>query len=68
MNYARAIKLLYRVENPELVQYFGGDPEGLELALERMARRKFRFWFLCKDCLNSKMMKWKMLSSYCVLT
>ncbi|CAK7906254.1 1,3-beta-glucan synthase component Fks1p [[Candida] anglica] len=43
MNYARAIKLLYRVENPELVQYFGGDPEGLELALERMARRKFRF-------------------------
>ncbi|KAF6070359.1 1,3-beta-glucan synthase component family protein [Candida albicans] len=25
MNYARAIKLLYRVENPELVQYFGGD-------------------------------------------
>ncbi|KAG7196037.1 1,3-beta-D-glucan synthase [Scheffersomyces spartinae] len=43
MNYARAIKLLYRVENPELVQYFGGDPEGLEIALERMARRKFRF-------------------------
>ncbi|ABN65699.2 1,3-beta-D-glucan synthase subunit (BGS3) (GSC2) [Scheffersomyces stipitis CBS 6054] len=43
MNYARAIKLLYRVENPELVQYFGGDPEGLELALEKMARRKFRF-------------------------
>lgn len=43
MNYARAIKLLYRVENPELVQYFGGDPEGLEMALERMARRKFRF-------------------------
>ncbi|EDK37070.2 hypothetical protein PGUG_01168 [Meyerozyma guilliermondii ATCC 6260] len=43
MNYARAIKLLYRVENPELVQYFGGDPEGLELALERMARRKFKF-------------------------
>ncbi|CCE82154.1 Piso0_002853 [Millerozyma farinosa CBS 7064] len=43
MNYARAIKLLYRVENPELVQYFGGDPEGLEMALERMARRKFKF-------------------------
>jgi 1,3-beta-glucan synthase len=43
MNYARAIKLLYRVENPELVQYFGGDPEGLEIALEKMARRKFRF-------------------------
>lgn len=43
MNYARAIKLLYRVENPELVQYFGGDPEGLEMALEKMARRKFKF-------------------------
>lgn len=43
MNYARAIKLLYRVENPELVQYFGGDPEGLEIALEKMARRKFKF-------------------------
>lgn len=46
MNYARAIKLLYRVENPELVQYFGGDPDGLEMALERMARRKFRFLVL----------------------
>ncbi|ODQ77130.1 glycosyltransferase family 48 protein [Babjeviella inositovora NRRL Y-12698] len=43
MNNSRAIKLLYRVENPELVQYYGGDPEGLEQALERMARRKFKF-------------------------
>lgn len=43
MNYARAIKLLYRVENPEIVQMFGGDTEGLERELERMARRKFKF-------------------------
>ncbi|GME80473.1 unnamed protein product [Ambrosiozyma monospora] len=43
MNYARAIKLLYRVENPEIVQMFGGNAEGLERELERMARRKFKF-------------------------
>ncbi|KAK9476678.1 1,3-beta-glucan synthase component-domain-containing protein [Lipomyces japonicus] len=43
MNYARAIKLLYRVENPEVVQLFGGNTEKLERELERMARRKFKF-------------------------
>lgn len=43
MNYARAIKLLYRVENPEIVQMFGDNAEGLEKELERMSRRKFRF-------------------------
>ncbi|AMD21839.1 HFL017Cp [Eremothecium sinecaudum] len=43
MNYARAIKLLYRVENPEIVQMFGGNAEGLERELERMSRRKFKF-------------------------
>ncbi|ANB11391.1 1,3-beta-D-glucan synthase [Sugiyamaella lignohabitans] len=43
MNYARAIKLLYRVENPEVVQMFGGNSEKLERELERMARRKFKF-------------------------
>lgn len=42
MNYSRAIKLLYRVENPEVVQMFGGNSEKLERELERMARRKFR--------------------------
>ncbi|EEU34586.1 uncharacterized protein NECHADRAFT_88969 [Fusarium vanettenii 77-13-4] len=42
MNYARALKLLYRVENPEVVQLFRQHPEKLELQLERMARRKFR--------------------------
>ncbi|KAF8878094.1 1,3-beta-glucan synthase [Infundibulicybe gibba] len=36
MNYSKAIKLLYRVENPEVVQIF-------ERELERMARRKFKF-------------------------
>ncbi|KAF9238943.1 glycosyltransferase family 48 protein [Melanogaster broomeanus] len=43
MNYAKAIKLLYRVENPEIVQHFGGNTERLERELERMARRKFKF-------------------------
>ncbi|AQZ09544.1 GSC2 (YGR032W) and FKS1 (YLR342W) [Zygosaccharomyces parabailii] len=42
MNYSRAIKLLYRVENPEIVQMFGGNAEGLERELEKMARRKFK--------------------------
>ncbi|RSM07000.1 1,3-beta-glucan synthase component FKS1 [Fusarium ambrosium] len=42
MNYSRAIKLLYRVENPEVVQLFRQYPEKLEMELERMARRKFR--------------------------
>ncbi|BGO97177.1 1,3-beta-glucan synthase component GSC2 [Rhodotorula toruloides] len=43
MNYSKAIKLLYRVENPEVVQLFGGNTDRLERELERMARRKFRF-------------------------
>lgn len=43
MNYAKAIKLLYRVENPEVVQLFGGNTEKLERELERMSRRKFKF-------------------------
>lgn len=42
MNYSRAIKLLYRVENPEVVQMFGGNSDRLERELERMARRKFK--------------------------
>ena len=43
MNYSKAIKLLYRVENPEIVQNYGGNTEKLERELERMARRKFKF-------------------------
>ncbi|KAG8850376.1 1,3-beta-D-glucan synthase [Tulasnella sp. 330] len=43
MNYSKAIKLLYRVENPEVVQRFGGNTDKLEKELERMARRKFKF-------------------------
>ncbi|RDW56816.1 putative 1,3-beta-D-glucan synthase subunit [Coleophoma crateriformis] len=41
MNYARAIKLLYRVENPEVVHMLSGTDK-LERELERMARRKFK--------------------------
>ncbi|TFK45980.1 1,3-beta-glucan synthase [Heliocybe sulcata] len=43
MNYSKAIKLLYRVENPEVVQLFGGNTDKLQRELERMARRKFKF-------------------------
>jgi len=43
MNYSKAIKLLYRVENPEVVRMFSGNTDKLERELERMARRKFRF-------------------------
>ena len=43
MNYSKAIKLLYRVENPEVVQLYSGDTDRLEEELERMARRKFKF-------------------------
>ena len=43
MNYAKAIKLLYRVENPEVVRLFGGNTDKLERELERMTRRKFKF-------------------------
>jgi 1,3-beta-glucan synthase len=43
VNYGKAIKLLYRVENPEVVQLFGGNTDKLERELERMAQRKFKF-------------------------
>ena len=42
MNYSKAIKLLYRVENPELVHAFSGNTDRLERELERMSRRKFK--------------------------
>ncbi|KAF9081904.1 1,3-beta-D-glucan synthase [Mortierella sp. AD031] len=34
MNHSKAIKLLYRVENPEVVQQFGGNGDRLERELE----------------------------------
>jgi 1,3-beta-glucan synthase len=43
MNYSKAVKLLYRVENPDVVHGLGGNTERLERELERMARRKFKF-------------------------
>ncbi|KAH7140989.1 1,3-beta-glucan synthase component-domain-containing protein [Dactylonectria macrodidyma] len=42
MNYSRALKLLYRVENPEITELFRDRPDALDRQLERMARRKFR--------------------------
>lgn len=41
-NYTRALKLLYRIENPEMVQYYAEDPESLEMELEAMSHRKFK--------------------------
>jgi 1,3-beta-glucan synthase len=43
MNYSKAIKLLYRVENPEVVQQFGGNGDRLERELERLSQQKFKF-------------------------
>ena len=43
MNYSKAIKLLYRVENPEVVQSFGDNTNTLERKLECVAQRKFKF-------------------------
>jgi 1,3-beta-glucan synthase len=34
MNYSKAIKLLYRVENPDIVQRFSGNTDRLERELE----------------------------------
>jgi 1,3-beta-glucan synthase len=43
MNYPKAIKLLYCVENLDVVQHFGANPDKLKRELERMACRKFKF-------------------------
>lgn len=42
MNYRKAIKLLYRVENPDIVQSYPSQ-EQLERDLDRLVHRKFRF-------------------------
>lgn len=42
MNYSRAIKLLYRVENPSMIQLYGNSFDALENSLDNMANRKFR--------------------------
>ncbi|WBW73469.1 cell wall 1,3-beta-glucan synthase catalytic subunit Bgs3 [Schizosaccharomyces osmophilus] len=42
MNYSRALKLLYRVEHPALLDECSGNFEKLEHELEQMAYRKFR--------------------------
>ncbi|ORZ11336.1 glucan synthase [Lobosporangium transversale] len=43
MNYSKAIKLLYRIENPEIVQQFGGNGDRLERELEKLSQQKFKF-------------------------
>ena len=42
MNYPRAIKLLYRVENPEVVQMFGGNSDKLGIRNSRQKNEKIQ--------------------------
>ena len=42
MNYSKAIKLLYRIENPSMVQAYGTNFEALEEELEKFSKTKFR--------------------------
>lgn len=42
MNYGKALKLLYRVENPELIADISENGGGIEEELEMMAFRKFK--------------------------
>ncbi|KAI9483436.1 MAG: 1,3-beta-glucan synthase component-domain-containing protein [Benjaminiella poitrasii] len=43
MNYHRAIKLLYRVENPEIIRTYGNNRTALQTDLDKLSRRKFKF-------------------------
>ena len=43
MNYSKAIKLLYRVENSDVIQKVASDTNMLDAELDRMARRKFKY-------------------------
>ncbi|SCV02431.1 LAME_0H00386g1_1 [Lachancea meyersii CBS 8951] len=42
MNYSKAIKLLYRIENPSMVQAFCTNFDDMERELRNLSRRKFR--------------------------
>ncbi|OAD76323.1 beta 1,3 glucan synthase [Phycomyces blakesleeanus NRRL 1555(-)] len=42
MNYRKAIKLLYRVENPDTIHRYQDNQEKLESDLDRLSRRKFK--------------------------
>ncbi|KAI9313404.1 1,3-beta-glucan synthase component-domain-containing protein [Dichotomocladium elegans] len=43
MNYRKAIKLLYRVENPDTIHSYQNNTDGLERDLDNLSHRKFRF-------------------------
>ena len=71
LNHAKAIKLLYHMENSKVLQLFGGDSDKLERELERMARKKFKFVFsifLCNVIQISTLLNVRMPSSCYVLT
>lgn len=42
MNYAKAIRLLYRIENPSMMYIFNDDKDAMEMELRNMVNRKFR--------------------------
>lgn len=42
MNYAKALKLLHKIENPSLTQIYGQDIEGIETFLDNLSNRKFK--------------------------
>ncbi|KAJ3085337.1 1,3-beta-D-glucan synthase, partial [Quaeritorhiza haematococci] len=43
MTYAKSLKLLYRIENPELVAEFGSDEVALDREIDRVVNSKFCF-------------------------
>jgi len=68
MNYSKAIKLLYRVENPEVVQLFGGNTDKLERELERMGVANSNLSFRCSGIPNSPPRNVRTSSFYCAHT
>lgn len=42
MNYGEAIRLLYRIESPSMLELYGNNPAALQSDLESMSNRKFR--------------------------
>ncbi|KAG0656639.1 1,3-beta-glucan synthase component fks3 [Monosporozyma unispora] len=42
MNYAEAIRLLYRIESSSMLELYGNNPAALQIDLDSMSNRKFR--------------------------
>lgn len=52
MNYSKAIKLLYRIENPSMVALYGDNVPLLENDIESMSNRKFKMIVAMQRYLN----------------